>query len=196
VHGGASVGGVRQRSPELWRRIRDSALDLMAERGFDAVAVDDIVAAAGISRRTYFNYFAGKESVLFDPDPDDRRVWAELTAARPPGEPLWTALRQLIIGYTLAADEQIIRQSRVIRACPELAACSRDMCDRFWDAVRDWATGHTTATDLQLDLLINTARTVFSTAAARWDPDTGIPGLHRLVDEAFTFLHSPEWTSL
>ncbi|KUL30201.1 TetR family transcriptional regulator [Actinoplanes awajinensis] len=187
---------MRQRSPETWRLIRDSAVDLMAERGFDAVSVDDIVASAGISRRTYFNYFAGKESVLFDPDPDDPRLWAELTAARPPGEPLWTALHQLILGYTAATADRMIRQQRVVGASPELGACSRDTCDRFWDAVRDWAAHRgTAATDLQLDLQINTARTVLNTVAPRWDTHTGIAGLHRLIDEGFTLLQSPEWTT-
>jgi AcrR family transcriptional regulator len=167
----------------------------MAERGFDAVSVEDIVAAAGISRRTYFNYFAGKESVLFDPDPDDPRLWAELTSARPAGEPLWTALHQLILGYTTATAEQLVRHRLVLRASPELAVCSRDVCDRFWDAVRDWAAQTHTATDLQLDLLINTGRTVLNTVLPRWDADTGVAGLHRLIDEGFTLLLSPEWTS-
>ncbi|SDS84710.1 TetR family transcriptional regulator [Actinoplanes derwentensis] len=188
---------MRQRSPQTWRLIRDSAVGLMAERGFDAVSVDDIVATAGISRRTYFNYFAGKESVLFDPDPDDPRLWSELTAARPPGEPLWTALHQLILAYTAAAGEQIVRQCRVIAASPSLAVCSRETCDRFWDCARTWAAGRgTAATGLQLDLLINTARAAFSTVSARWDVDSGIPGLHALIDEAFTLLQSPEWKTL
>ncbi len=168
----------------------------MAARGFDAVSVEDIVAAAGISRRTYFNYFAGKESVLFDPDPEDPRLWAELIAARPPGEPLWTALHQLIREYTTATAERVIRQRLVLRASPELADCSRNVCDRFWDAIREWASERDAGpTELQLDLLINTARTVLNTVLPRWDVDTGIAGLHRLIDEGFTLLQSPEWTT-
>ncbi|GIF06264.1 TetR family transcriptional regulator [Actinoplanes siamensis] len=190
---------MRQRSPETWRLIRDSALGLMAERGFDAVSVDDIVAAAGISRRTYFNYFAGKESVLFDPDPDDPALWAELTAGRPAGEPLWDALHQLIREHTTATAERMVRQRRVLRASPELAVCSRDVCDRFWDAVHRWAQQRADdATPLQLELLINTARTVLNTVLPRWDAETGIAGLHRLIDEGFAdlrvLLQSPEWT--
>jgi AcrR family transcriptional regulator len=186
---------VRRRSSETWRLIRDSAVGLIAERGFDAVSVDDIVAVAGISRRTYFNYFAGKESVLFDPDPDDPRLWAELTAARPAGEPLWTALHQLILGYTSVAAEQLVRHRRVLQTSPELAVCSRDVCDRFWEAVRGWAAGRGGAmTELQLDLQINTARTVLNTVLPRWDAATGIAGLHRLIDEGFALVQSPEWT--
>jgi AcrR family transcriptional regulator len=103
--------------------VHAAALRLMADRGFDAVSIDDIVAAAGVSRRTFFNYFAGKESVVFDPDPDDPALWAALLAARPAGEPLWTSLREALIGYTAAAADRLdltINTARTVlpTSCP------------------------------------------------------------------------------
>lgn len=44
--------------------VRRVAVPLMAARGYDAVTVDDIVAAAGISRRTFFRLFNSKQHVL------------------------------------------------------------------------------------------------------------------------------------
>ena len=196
-----TITSVRDRKKrDTWRVIHATALRLMLERGFDAVSVDDIVAAAGISRRTFFNYFAGKESVVFDPDPDDPPLWAELMATRPAAEPLWLSLRELLLGYTEATAERMVVQRRVRQASPELATCSREVADHFWIALRDWATGRADAPALHLDLTVNAARTVLNTACPRWTADSGIAGLHQLIRTGFDVLgaglndQSAEWT--
>ena len=63
-----------------------AAAELFEERGYDGTTVADIAAAADVSTRTFFSYFATKEEVLF-PD-GDARVKAALTAIdeRRPGE--------------------------------------------------------------------------------------------------------------
>lgn len=49
---------------EMRIRIAEYGVRLFLERGFEATTMDAIAAAAGISRRTFFNYFASKEDVL------------------------------------------------------------------------------------------------------------------------------------
>lgn len=186
---------VRERKKrDTWRLVHGTAVSLMAERGFDAVSIDDIVAAAGVSRRTFFNYFASKESVVFDPDPDDPALWAGLLAARPAGESLWHSLREVLIGYTGATAERMVLQRRLRLASPELAGCSREVTDRFWAVLRDWAGTRAELPPYRLDLAVNAARTVLTTACPHWRAETGVDGLHDLIRTGFDFL-TPEWVS-
>ena len=57
--------GIReQKRRETKQRIRDEAASLVDEHGYDNVTVDDICRAAGISRRTFFNYVDSKDEAI------------------------------------------------------------------------------------------------------------------------------------
>ncbi len=57
--------GVRERKRrETLRRITDAGVCLFIEKGFDGTTVEEIAAAAGISRRTFFHYFESKDDIL------------------------------------------------------------------------------------------------------------------------------------
>jgi len=51
---------------ETRQRISDVATRLFVARGFDAVTLDEIAAAAKVSKMTIFNYFARKEDLMLD----------------------------------------------------------------------------------------------------------------------------------
>ena len=53
----------RQRTA-TWQAIHEAAYQLVDERGLSSVTVEEIVAAAGVSQRTFFNYFPSKEDAV------------------------------------------------------------------------------------------------------------------------------------
>ena len=78
---------------------------LFAEQGFEATTVDQIAAAAGMSRRTFFRYFSGKDELVLERLLESGDRVAAALAGRPDDEPAWTALR-------VAFDEVVRPQER------------------------------------------------------------------------------------
>lgn len=85
--------GLRERKKQETRlALGRAAWRLTIERGYDNVRVEDIAEAAGVSVRTFSNYFPSKAQALLSIGEDrGRRIVAALRA-RPPGEDLWEAL--------------------------------------------------------------------------------------------------------
>ena len=74
----ASPEGLRYRKKLKARlAVERAALELVIERGYDGVTVEDICVRAEISKKTFFNYFPSKASVIMgrmDAFPDDERL--------------------------------------------------------------------------------------------------------------------------
>jgi AcrR family transcriptional regulator len=99
---------LRERKKLATRRsLRRIALDLVAERGFANVTVDDIAAAADVSPRTFFNYFPSKEAALFGTDPDRAAALRDRVAHQAPGEPVLDALRTVMASEAEEVAEEL-----------------------------------------------------------------------------------------
>lgn len=126
-------------------QLEEVALQLFLERGFDATTVDDIAAAAEVSRRTFFRYYASKEDVLLADHPRRLEELREALAARPPSEPILTALRQALMSMTGTYEEdrdRLLRRARVMRGTPSLQARSL-VLQRDWEqAVSEMVAEH------------------------------------------------------
>lgn len=91
------------------RALREAALKLFSERGFDAIRTEEIAAKAAVSVRTFFRYFPTKESVLFLGGRSWAESFAELYCKQPDSSPDVDAICAALV--ELAADLPRSRQS-------------------------------------------------------------------------------------
>ncbi|WP_116110671.1 TetR family transcriptional regulator [Amycolatopsis ruanii] len=85
--------GLRERKKaETRSAISWAAIRLTVERGFDNVKVEDIADAAGLSPRTFNNYFSSKGEAIVARHADRIRNFAGALRDRPADEPLWDAI--------------------------------------------------------------------------------------------------------
>ena len=107
------------------RRLEAAALELFTVRGFDAVTVDDLAAAGGVGRRTFFRYFPTKLDVVLGQLDDALAALVSALAALPSSTDPTTAARQafLQVNAYSPGDEPVLRRRlALIETVPEVAA--------------------------------------------------------------------------
>ncbi len=86
--------GLREQKKQATREALSwAALRLIVERGWDSVLVEDIAAAAGVSPRTFNNYFSSKAEAIAFRHHNRFVQFAAALRGRPAEEPLWDAIR-------------------------------------------------------------------------------------------------------
>ncbi|MFJ9829078.1 TetR family transcriptional regulator [Streptomyces sp. NPDC101160] len=126
------MSGLRELKKERTRRtLSDTAVELFLERGFDAVSVAEIAAAAEVSKPTLFRYFPAKEDLALyrfaDHEDEPARVVA---AARAAGVPPLDALRDHVLAGLerrdpvtgLNGDPRVLAFLRLLYGTPALVA--------------------------------------------------------------------------
>ena len=108
--------------------IREHALRLFREQGYQATTVEQIAAAAEVSPSTFFRYFPTKEDVVLQDDMDVRMI--EALDQQPPGlgpvAAVRAATRQLLASYT-EADMDVLRETTALTmTVPEIRARAMD----------------------------------------------------------------------
>jgi AcrR family transcriptional regulator len=130
------MGELREsKKRETRQRISDVATGLFFARGFDAVTIEEIAAAANVSKVTVFNYFARKEDLFLDREDEVQVLWREALGARPKGQSPVDALRHLVdrLGEQkhpfARIDSETVGWWRVVAASSALTARLREMED-------------------------------------------------------------------
>ncbi len=99
--------GVRERARDAMRaELADELFDVLVERGFDQVTVEDVARQGGISRATFFRYFGSKEDLVVASlqSPGSDFGAAVRALGQGPDESLWALVRRAL-APTVAAME-------------------------------------------------------------------------------------------
>lgn len=98
-------GGLRERKKQATRAALSwAAVRLVVERGLDNVLVEDIAAAAGVSPRTFNNYFSSKAEAVTARHVDRMRGLAGVLRDRPPDEPVWESVTHAALSQFSAGE--------------------------------------------------------------------------------------------
>jgi AcrR family transcriptional regulator len=170
---------------QTWRGIQAAAIRLVAERGFTAVTVEDVAAAAGTSRRTFFNYFPTKVAALFDPDPELADRLQELVDRAPRTEDAWADLCWICRAFVApGVDETLALRRRLVGDFPEFTEYVGAAHRYVERALATWAHGRFPDDPLHARLLTGAAGAALGAAFRTWQPDGGTEAFDRLLDRA------------
>ncbi|UVE95683.1 TetR/AcrR family transcriptional regulator [Dietzia sp. B32] len=130
--------------------IENAATALVLENGYDAVTVDQICAAAEVSKRTFFNYVPSKEAAVIGTTPEDVPESSRADFLDRPDRDVLDALLRLYLAAfaaTRTADKDQTatlaqRRRAIFRAEPELAAARMTASSRFQLRLADLVTTH------------------------------------------------------
>jgi AcrR family transcriptional regulator len=193
---------LRERKKLATRRLlRRIALDLVAERGFAHVTVDDIAEAADVSPRTFFNYFPSKEAAIYGTDPDRAAALRDRVAHHAPGEPVLDALRSVMASEADEVADELrelggdpaswLRRMKQARADPHLRAARAAQMAMVERAIAE-GLAERLGTDPDRDpypgLLAAVAAGVFRSSMTFWAGSGGTAPLSQVVDLAFRAL--------
>jgi AcrR family transcriptional regulator len=118
--------GLRERKKAATRlALHEAAVRLAVEHGPDRITVEAVADEAGVSRRTFSNYFGSKEEALMYGDFRRIHRLLEMVRERPVDESPWTALTAAAGRFVAELgdlDPQWVAQARLMRNHPTLLA--------------------------------------------------------------------------
>lgn len=130
---------------KMRRELAAAAMELFATKGYEATTVDEIAAAAGVARRTFFRHFRSKEEAIF-PDHDDTLIRAEavLNAAPAHEHPLDTVCRGIkeVMKMYAARPEISVSRYKLTREVPTLREAEIASVARYERLFTRYLLGH------------------------------------------------------
>jgi AcrR family transcriptional regulator len=189
--------GLRERKKlDTRRALSDAALQLMFERGIDNVTREAIADLAGVSLRTFSNYFAGKYEAIAYRQTERIRHSVAALRQRPADEPLWTSITEAVMeplaedfsdvngdeNRNRAPSRAELAEIRKLLMSPEIrAAVTKGLFDEWVEVIAE-RTGTDPAHDMYPRLVAAVVRAVADAATEAYaiaDPPVAITTLLR-----------------
>ncbi|MFT4042844.1 MAG: TetR family transcriptional regulator [Gordonia sp. (in: high G+C Gram-positive bacteria)] len=174
--------------------LSQAAFELVRARGFQNVTLDDMAAAAGVSRSTLLRYFGTKEDVLLSAFDAHVARFADALRARPDDEDDWSALHAVmgqVIAYYLDNPRGALRMTKLIVDTPELAGRQLEKMHGWRPALtRALADRRNITGPLPVALAVRAAAALscLTVAVERWSASDGTEDLADLLRQGFEAL--------
>jgi AcrR family transcriptional regulator len=169
-----------------------AAVALFAERGFDETTVEDIARAVGMTKRSFFRYFATKEDAVFAGTEVLVEQVVEDLEARPADEGPWDCLHQVLRRWQerIHSSGAELTGERLIESTPVLRARLHQKRELWRHAAREVLVRRSGSRldDFAADLLTNAAVAVLDSVAREWVRTDGRADRAELLDRGFAVL--------
>jgi AcrR family transcriptional regulator len=178
--------------PDAEGRLTKAAITLFERQGYDETTVAEIAETAGLTKRTFFRYFADKREVLFNSSHELQERWiGGIEAAPPDAGPMAAVSGGLDEVAELFADRHPFARmrSRIIAANPELQERELIKLQSLASAIKAALLDRGVSVNAAI-LASQAGVTVFHVAFARWVEQEDPAALRRLVDESLEELRS------
>lgn len=173
-----------------------AAFRLFLERGYEQTTVDDIVALAGVGRRSFFRYFPSKEDVVF---PDHERCLADMTAflaASDEGHepvPRVCDAARLVLRMYAENPSFSVQRYRLTKQVPGLRAYELSVVWRYERALAEYLRGRFAGRPdgtLRADVIAAAVVAAHNNALRSWLRSDGESDASTTVDHALGYVQS------
>src|SRR5215831_2620924 len=143
--------GMRERKKQRTRQlIRETAVRLFMERGFDRVTIAEIAREADVSEATVFNHFPTKEDLVYGQLETFEQELLEAVRDRPPGQSALAAYAGFVFAIRgllteQQGPEQIAAWSRLVLDSPALVSREHEVFAHHTEALANLLAAETGA---------------------------------------------------
>ncbi|OIJ68846.1 TetR family transcriptional regulator [Streptomyces mangrovisoli] len=192
----SSSSAAQSAKPPMRDALVAAAFRLFLERGYEQTTVDDIVALAGVGRRSFFRYFPSKEDVVF---PDHERCLADMTAflsvSEPGHEPVQRVCDAARLVLRMYAENPTfsVQRYRLTKQVPGLRAYELSVVWRYERALADYLRARFAGRRdgiLRADVIAAAVVAAHNNALRSWLRSDGEGDAGTAVDHALGYVQS------